>query len=124
MLKTGLMTLIMGAVLALSPASALAAEHGSRGGGHAGGFARGGTYSQQAPARGFSGRGEYRGGGGRYYGGYYRGGRYFYGGPGFSFGFYGAPYYGPYAYGPAPCGYYDQYGNWVPTACAIGPYGY
>jgi hypothetical protein len=128
--KLGLTALLVGMVLALSPASALAADRGGHGGG---GHARGFGGSAVNHARGFSG--------GRTFEGRerhfdrddrYRGRRYFYGGPSFSFGFYQDPYaygYGPgYYYAPDPCypgGYYDQWGNWVPTpGCYVAPYGY
>ncbi len=116
------------AMLALTlsiPVGAMAARGGG-GGGHFGG---GGGGHAVAGARGFSGGGGYYRGGGagvvRGGGGYYRGGYY---GGGLYLGF-GAPYYGyGYGYGypaaPAPCGTYDQYGNWIPTACAVPPYGY
>lgn len=97
------------------PVGAFAAEHGHDGGGGVHGFsggehARGGTYrgGHDFDHRDSDhDRGYYRGGWG---GGVY---------------FSGAPYYG-YGYAtPAPaCGYYDQYGNWIATACAVPPYGY
>ena len=126
MLKKGLTTLVLGAALALSPVSAFAADHDGRGGGHGGG----GGFSHSS--RGFSGSGgkHFRGGHEGHFDrdDHYRGGRYYYGGTGFSFGFYGAPYTGNgpgYAYGSGSCGYYDQWGNWIPTpGCSVGPYGY
>jgi hypothetical protein len=133
--KSALATLVAGtALLFVSPVGAMAARggggHPGGGGGHAysGGAARGfsgggGAYRGASPA--YRGGGVYRGGG--YYGGggYYRGG--YYGGFGLGFGVpYGYGYgYGPaYNYAPAPCGYRDAYGNWIPTACAVTPYGY
>ena len=56
MLKKGLMTLVMSAALAFSPASALAAGRGGHEGGHGGG----GGFSHSA--RGFSGGEQFRGG--------------------------------------------------------------
>ncbi|HTA43581.1 MAG TPA: hypothetical protein VK789_14100 [Bryobacteraceae bacterium] len=104
------------------PVGAFAEGHG---GGHYGG---GGHYSG---GHGFSGGHVEHGGGG-----YYRGGGgwgrhdwddhgHWGGGWGGGVYFGGAPYYG-YGYAaPAPgCGYYDQYGNWIATACAVPPYGY
>ncbi len=131
--KPGLPALLLGAVLALSPAAALAAGRDGHGGGggraavgrSSGGFGRGG--------HAFAGR-EGHWGGERHFDHddrYYRGGRYFYGRPSVGFGFYGAPYYYDYGYVPGydnPCdpgGYYDAYGNWIPApGCYINPYGY
>ena len=104
--------------LTLTMTAGAAERGGHSGGGHYGG---GTGHSYSAPARGFSGGGSYRGGHdfdrGGYRGGYYRGGGYY--GGGLYFG-YGAPYSYGYAYpAPAPCGYYDQFGNWIPTACPV-----
>ena len=127
--KLGLPALLLGALLSFSPGSALAADRGEhRGHGGQGGGAS--AYSGQRFVGGgheghFENRGHYdRDDHYRYHGGYY------YGGPAFSFGFHGAPYaygYGsaPYSYGQDNCGYYDQWGNWVPSAgCYATPYGY
>jgi hypothetical protein len=92
------------------PVGAFAEEHGHFGGEHA----RGGVYrgGHDFDHHDFDHDRDHR---------YYRGGL----GGGVYFG--GAPYYG-YGYAapaPAPaCGYYDQYGNWIATACAVPPYGY
>jgi hypothetical protein len=78
---------------------------------------------------GSAGRNEFRSGGREFRGGNaFRGGTRFYGGRGYSFGFYGAPYYGYYPgyYGYTdPCGYYDAWGVWRPNpACYGDPYSY
>lgn len=97
------------------PAGAFAAERGHfGGGGH--GYARGGYYggSHEAVRPGFNYNRGYYGGrwGGGWGGGVYLGVTPYYG-------------YGYAAPAPAPgCGYYDQYGNWIPTACTVPPYGY
>jgi hypothetical protein len=119
--KLGLPALIMGAMLALSPATGLAAERGEHGGNRGGAIG----HSQQHFSGGHERHFENRGHNDRdnRYRGYYYGGR-----PALSFGFYGAPYaYGvaPYAYGPNYCGSYDQWGAWVPSPGCYGtPYGY
>ena len=111
--KSGLPAAIMGVILALTPSYALAADRGGRGGGGMNHSARG-----FSGGRAFSGReGHFDGRQGQFSRHFDRDdhfrGRYFYGAPGLSFGFYGAPYYG---YGPGyACGYYDQWGNWIPT---------
>lgn len=115
--KSGLPVLVMGVVLALTPSYAMAADRG----GHGGGGFRGGGMNQSARGfsggRAFSGReGHFDGRGGeRHFDrdrDYHFHGGYFYGAPGFSFGLYGAPY----SYGPGyACGYYNQWGNWIPT---------
>jgi hypothetical protein len=141
--KSALPSLVLGVCLALaSPVGAMAAQRGGGGGGgfHGGGGSSGGRAFAGGGARGFSGgaapRGFVGGGGERGFvggGGVARGyvgrpgfyGRpYGWGGGGVYLGF-GAPYYG-YGYGPgyayAPgCGYYDAYGNWIPTACYAPP---
>jgi len=112
--KSGLLAGITGVVLAVTPSYAMAADRKGHGGG---GFKGGGM---NHAAHGFSGGRAFSGREGRFDGrererhldrdDHFRGG-YFYGAPGVSLGFYGAPYYGPgYA-----CGYYDQWGNWIPT---------
>jgi hypothetical protein len=105
--KSALPAVIIGAVLALTPSYATAADRG----GHGGGGFRGGGINHAA--RGFSGGRAFSGREGHFgRDDHFRGG-YFYGAPGFSFGFYGTPYYG---YGPGyACGYYDQWGNWIPS---------
>ena len=125
MLKKGLITLIAGAALALSPVSAVAEDHGGHGGEHGGGQAHGFHGGGFSHSRGFGEDHAFRGHEGHADHDYHFHGGYSYGGPGFSFGFYGAPYYGyAYPYGTAPCGYYDQFGNWITTACDVPPYGY
>ena len=92
------------------PVGAFAEEHGhfDRGRGHES-FEHRGGYDHDRDGDHDRDRRYYRGGwgGGVYYG--------------------TAPYYG-YGYAapaPAPaCGYYDQYGNWIATACAVPPYRY
>ena len=117
--KLGLPALVMGAMLALSPASAVAAERGEHGGNRGGAIGRSQQHFSGGREQHFDNHGHYDRD--RYRGNYY-------GGPAFSFGFYGAPYaygYAPYAYGPNYCGYYDQWGNWVPSpGCYAAPYGY
>jgi hypothetical protein len=118
--QAALPTLLAGAVLMLmSPAGAMAENHGGRhGGGH--GYSGGRSYGGGGYYRG----GEQRGGG--YYrggGGYNRGGGYYrprYRG-GFSFGFgLAAPY--TYGYTTGACGYYDAWGYWHENpACYTGP---
>jgi hypothetical protein len=104
---------VVGAALLIAPLGAMAAERGGHGGGGGHAFSSG---------RSFSGGGErgYRGGDhdrDGYRGGYYGG----YRGSGFGFSV-GVPAYG-YGYAaPAPCGYYDAWGRWIPTACSIDPY--
>ena len=91
-----LTSIVASAALALSPAIASAAPHGSGGGGHGGG------------GGGFHGGGGYRGGGGYHDGGGYHGG--YYGGRGY-YGFYGPAfglYLGYYA-NPWLWGYPDDY---------------
>jgi hypothetical protein len=92
--KSALPTLLAGVLLAFSsPVAALAQGHG--GGGHSGGRSFSGS------AGGFSGGGRaYVASGRGYGGGYYRGGGLYLG--------LGVPY----AYGPAPCGFYDRAGYW------------
>jgi hypothetical protein len=113
--KFGLSALLVGALLTLSPAAAVAREHGEGG--------RGYSHGQSFSGRGYSGgRGYYggrdhdrRGWGDHDRDRYYRGG-------GFGFGFYSAPYsYGPRYYNSG-CGYYDRWGYWHPTPCAYPGY--
>ncbi len=121
MFRKAALPAMLAAALAI-PVGAMAAEHGGHysggghayGGGHSGGeHAYGGGHFGGGPAYGGSYRGDHdfdRG----YRGGYYRGG-----------GWGGGVYFGePYGYGygyaaPAPCGYYDQFGNWIATACPV-----
>jgi hypothetical protein len=117
--KFGLPALLVGALLTLSPAAALARERGG-GGGHS--YSHGQSFSGRA----YSGR-SYSGGR-SYYGGHDYGRRgwgdhdRYYRGGGFGFGFYSAPYaYGPGYYNPG-CGFYDQYGYWHPGPCAYPGY--
>ena len=119
--KSGLLAPIVAGALALTSSYALAADRG----GHGGPGSRGGAMNHSprgfSEGRAFSGRqGHFDGREGNFErhfdrDDHFRGG-YFLGVPGFSFGFYGAPYYGsgPGYYPPA-CGYYDQLGNWIPT---------
>lgn len=104
-----------------SPAAVLAREH-DRGGGHSysGGRSYGGGSGFREGNRGWGGGRDYdrgrrdRDDRGRYYGGGWR-------------GYYGAPLYGGYAYGPDYCGsggYYDNWGNWHPYAGCSTPWGY
>lgn len=127
-MKEKIFRIVRKAALPAMLAAALTIPVGAFAEGHGGGHYGGGG------ARGFSGGHVERGGGNYYRGGghdFYRGGydRGYYRGGGWGGGIYfgGAPYYG-YGYGyaaPAPgCGYYDQYGNWIATACAVPPYGY
>ncbi len=112
--KAALPALVAGAVLAIGPVSAMAAE---RGGGHEGHYSGGGVSGRSygGEHRGFSGGREFHAGRDFDHHDYdrgYRGGAYF----GFS---------APYSYGyaaPNPCGYYDAYGYWhADPACYSGP---
>jgi hypothetical protein len=136
--KLGLTTLLLAGLLTfMTPSPVFAASHGGghfsaghsfSGGGHfsSGGFRGGGHFNSGGHA--FIGRNHFEHRGWDHDRGHYRG--YYPGRRGFSFGFYGAPYYyGPgYAYGYLPgyyapgCGFYDEFGYWVPTACAVNPY--
>jgi hypothetical protein len=126
------------AMVAFSPAAALAASHGRSGGGH--GFSSGhgfsGGHSSSAPARGNFGGGRTFSVPARGFNGGHRGdrdfhgGREYYGGRGYygpGFGV-GVGVYAPYGYvAPVcnPAGFYDQYGNWqYYPGCAVPPYGY
>lgn len=100
--------LLLGAVLALTPASVFAAERGRDGNSGAGGRVEHGFVNR--------GRVEHEHHVDRDRG--YRGG-FYYRGPGFSFGYYNVPYgyaYAPYYYRPDACGYYDQFGTPLRTA--------
>lgn len=143
--KFGIPALLAGVFLALSPSPVLAAEHGH--GGHAHGEMhghglRGEHHGLRGGHNGFRGERHERWEHGHERGHFDHGhvyGDYYWGGPGYSFGFYGAPglygyepgYYSnpDQFYGPYPCypgGYYDQYGNWIatPGCAAPPPYGY
>jgi hypothetical protein len=103
------------ALVAFSPAAALAANHGGHGGGFNGG------HSFTGPAHGNFNSGHVYGGRIERYAGprYYR--------PGFSFGvgIYAAPYYGYSVPVCNPAGYYDGAGNWqYYPGCVTPPYGY
>ncbi len=122
---SGVAAMVLGAALALAPATSMAAERGGHGGG--GHYSGGGGHS--FAGRGYEGGnrggyGGYRGGGGHegYYRGGYGGGYYggYYAAPRLGFGFsYGAPY------GCNPAGYYDRFGRFIPYAgCYVPPYGY
>ena len=113
--KLGLPALLVGALLMLNPAAALARSRGEGGRG----FSHGQSFSGRSYSGGRSnyGRQHYegiRGDHNRYYG---RGGYYGGGGFGLGLGFYG----GPYAYQPG-CGYYDQWGYWQPGPCPYPGY--
>ena len=134
--KSGLPALAMAAMLVVSAPGPVWAQHS---GGHSGGR------SGRSAGRSFSGGGQsfghaqqYRGGGGGGFrgqdrgwgGGHYerhdhdRGGRGYYGG-GWG-GYYGAPFYGGFSFGPNYCtdGYYDNYGYWHPYPGCVAPWGY
>jgi hypothetical protein len=106
--KLGLPALLVAAALTLSPAAALARDHGEGGRGYA--------HGQSFSGRSYSGGRDY----GRHDYGERRGDhdrdRYYRGG-GFGFGLYSAPY--AYQRG---CGYYDRWGYWHPTPCAYPGY--
>ena len=123
------------ALMAFSPAAAVAANYGGHGfgGGHGGGYSGGRSFSGAVHGNfrvgpSYGGRGYYGGhaygapfynGGGRYYGG--RG----YYGRGFGFGIYASPGYGYAAPVCSPAGFYDQRGYWhYYGGCFVPPYGY
>jgi hypothetical protein len=114
--KFGLPALLVGALLTLSPAAAVAREHehGDGGRGYSRGFSGGrGYYGGRDHERREWREHERREWGDRNR--YYRGG-------GFGFGFYSAPYgYGPRYYNSG-CGYYDRWGCWHSTPCVYPGY--
>lgn len=108
--KLGLPALLVAGLLALSPAAALAREHGGGG--------RGFSHEHNFSARSYSGGRAFHGRRDRdeRRGDHDRDRYYRRGGFGFGLGFYGAPY----AYQPG-CGYYDQWGYWQPAPCPYYP---
>lgn len=116
--KFGLPVLLVGALLTLNPAAAVAREH------EHGEDGRGYSYGQRYS----DGRG--------YYGGHDRDRREwreherrewrdrdrYYRGGGFGFGFYSTPYVSRPRYYNSGCGYYDRWGCWHSTPCVYPGY--